>query len=162
MTELVRTWLLGVICTAMIMAVAESLVQNDGAKRVLKILGGVLLLLAAIRPVAELDEARLKRMSVEYGGLSQEYKDELQTAQDFLYESIIAENAAAYILDKAENLGMICEASVTIVWADEVPRLQAAEIKGSWTQEQREQLSRIIEEDLGIPEIVQYFEEIES
>ena len=162
MTAFIRTWLLGIVCAAMLMAVTESLVQKEGVKRALKILGGLLLTLAVIRPIAGLNETRLEDMADEYGALSQEYREELQATQYFLYESIIAENAAAYILDKANELGMVCEATVGVAWDDEVPQLREAEIKGNWTQEQREQLSRIIEQDLGIPGSMQCFEEIGS
>lgn len=154
-----KSWLLGVVCVAMLAAIAECLVPDGGAKRVLKIIGGMVLVLAIIKPLSKLDGRVLDKIVEEYDASARKYRDELQETKDNLYESIIGENAAAYILDKAEAMGVSCSVSVTVAWDGEVPCLQAVRIKGMWTAAQREHLSSIIEQDLGIPVALQYFEE---
>ena len=157
----VRSWLLGVVCTAMIAAVAECLVPAGRVKRVLRIAGGAALVLAVIHPFAG-QGGNLYLAGMDYGAEAREYQEELQQAHNILYESIIEENTAAYISDKAKELGMTCTVSVTVAWKDEVPVPHAVRIRGRWTAEQRETLLRIVERDLGIPGEMQYFEESES
>ena len=161
MIESIRAWLLGVVCAAMMIALAECLVPEGNVKRVLRMAGGMALVLAAVNPVLKLDEKVLTEITGDYSAEAQEYREELQKTQDILYESIIAENAAAYISDKAKELGVACSVFVTVAWDDEVPCLQSVRVKGMWTTEQRELLRNVIERDLGIPEAMQYFEESE-
>lgn len=160
MTELVRSWLLGITCAAMVLALAESLAPEGSVKRVCRLAGGLILMLAAISPVLKLEEADLKEITERYQTGVQEYREKLEEENDFLYESIIEENAAAYILDKAEELGISCQVSVTVAWTQEgVPQIHSARITGAMTQQQRSELSRILEQDLGIPVSLQYYKE---
>lgn len=160
MTELIGNWLLGVTCAAMVLALAESLTPEGGAKRICRLAGGAALLLAAIGPVAKLEEADLARLTARYQTRTEEYRQALDEETENLYETIIAENTAAYILDKAESLGVTCQVSVTVGWeADGTPRPAAVILHGAWTQTQKEELSRLIAADLGIPSAMQYFKE---
>lgn len=162
MTEWIRNWLLGVTCAAMVLALAESLAPEGGVKRVCRLAGGLVVLLAAISPVVKLDTADLSRITEDYRAAAEEYSQALEEENEFLYESIIAENAGAYILDKAEALGMVCTVSVTVARDQaDIPYPESTTVRGAWTQEQREALSRILETELGIPTQRQHFEEIQ-
>ena len=55
MMELVRQWLLGVACTAMVLALADSLAPKGSVKKVCRLAGGMALLLAAAGPLLRLD-----------------------------------------------------------------------------------------------------------
>ena len=160
MTELIRNWLLGVTCAAVLLALAESLIPEGSVKRICKLAGGAVLLLATIGPVANLEEADFARITEGYQRRAEEYRDALDEETEILYESIIAEKTAAYILDKAEELGVTCRVSVTVGWEkDGAPRPAAVTIRGEWTQEQKEALNQMIASDLGIPVAMQYFKE---
>lgn len=161
MTELIRNWLLGITCAAMVLALAESLAPEGSVKRVCRLAGGLVLLLAAIGPVVKLDEGKLARLTRDYHVEAEEYGEELTRQQEILYESIIAEECAAYILDKAEKLGISCRAEVTVAWQDGVPQPHTAIIAGTWTAQQHEALCGIIESELGIDRALQYYEEKE-
>ena len=160
MTELIRNWLMGVTCAAILLALAESLTPEGSVKRICRLAGGVVLLLAAISPVAKLEEADFARSTEQYQNRAEEYRDALDEETEILYESIIAEKTAAYILDKAEELGVTCQVSVTVGWEqDGTPRPAAVILYGLWTKEQKETLSHMITSDLGIPAAMQYFKE---
>lgn len=160
MTELIRSWLLGVTCAAMLLALAECLTPEGSVKRVCKLAGGVVLLLAAIGPVAKLEEADFARITERYQNSAEEYRKALDEETELLYESIIAEKTAAYILDKAEELGMTCQVSVTVGWEpDGTARPAAVILHGIWTKEQKETLTQRIASDLGIPAEMQYYKE---
>ena len=161
MTTMVREWLFGVICASMIAALCEYLAPDGSVKRICRFAGGAVLILAVIGPVLRLEEHDMEQLTKDYQNQAQEYSAELEAQNEILLESIIAEETAAYILDKAEALGISCRAAVTVAWdADEIPCPQSVKITGTWTQEQRSELSRLIREDLGIPEELQYFEEV--
>lgn len=159
MTELIRNWLLGVTCAAMVLALAETLAPEGSVKRVCRLAGGLVLLLAAVAPVVNLDEVELSQLTRGYKIETEEYGEELTRQQEILYESIIAEECAAYILDKAEALGMDCGVEVTVAWNDGVPQPHTVIITGIWTEQQQAELSGIIEADLGIGRALQYYEE---
>ena len=78
------------------------------------------------------------------------------------YQTIIENTAAAYIVDKAEELGIPCQAEVTFAYdEDGVPCLWEVTARGTWTEGRREVLSRLLEDDLGVPVQRQYYEEIQ-
>ena len=160
MTDLVRNWLMGITCAAMVLALAESLAPEGSVKRICRLAGGLVLMLAAIGPVIKLEAVDLEGITDRYQASVREYREKLEAENDFLYESIIAENTAAYILDKAKELEITCQVSVTVAWTqDGVPQPHSVRITGDLTQQQRSQLGQILEKDLGIPVSLQYYEE---
>lgn len=149
--DFIKEWLLGVTCAAMVLALAESLAPEGGVKRVCRLAGGLVLLLAAIGPVIRTEPADLSRMLEEYIAVSQDYTGELEEKNEDLYETIIEEHTAAYILDKAKQMGISCQVSVTVIRGEDgVPRPDAVRVTGALTEEQADRLGRMLEEDLGI------------
>lgn len=163
MTELLRDWLLGVTCAAMVLAIAEALTPEGGVKKICRLAGGLVLLLAAVSPVVKLDEGALTRALTEYHVTAQNYGDVLVEKNNILYKTIIEENTAAYILDKAETLGISCGVEVEFAYDDEgMPYPRETRVFGRWTEEQKAQLSLLLEKDLGIPPEQQLFERTEE
>ncbi len=161
MTGLVREWLLGVTAAALVLALAEALAPEGGAKKVCRLAGGMALLLAAAGPLAgALDGGLLTRAADGWRDRARGYEQELEEKSDLFYLSIIEEETAAYIVDKAKEFGFDCQAEVTYGYDEEaVPRPWEVTARGSWTQGQREQLSRLLEEELGVPPQRQFFHE---
>lgn len=160
--ELVRQWLLGVACTAMVLALVDSLVPAGNTKKVCRLAGGLALLVAAVGPVLRIDEEFLSHAIEEYQAMGQNYEKILEGKNALLYQTIIEDTAAAYIVDKAEEFGISCQAEVTFSYdEDGVPSPWEVTARGRWTEEQRAELSRLVEEELGVPIQRQYYEEIE-
>ena len=160
MIGLVRQWLLGVTCTALVLAIADSLAPEGNAKKVCRLAGGLALLIAAVSPVLRVDGESLSRAVSEYQTSVWVYERELEEKNVLLYQSIIEETAAAYIVDKAEELGISCQAEVTFAYdEDGVPYPWEVTARGVWTEDQRSRLSGLIESDLGISGQRQYYEE---
>ena len=157
----VRGWLLGVTAAALVLALAEALAPEGGAKKVCRLAGGMALLLAAVRPLTGLLDSGFLTQAVDgWRDRAQSYELELEEKNDLFYLSIIEEETAAYIVDKAKEFGFDCQAEVTYGYdEDSVPRPWEVTARGSWTQEQREQLSRLLEEELGVPAERQHYEE---
>ena len=66
MIELVRQWLLGVTCTALVLAAVDGLAPEGSAKKVCRLAGGLALLVAAVGPVLQMKGGNLSKMVLEY------------------------------------------------------------------------------------------------
>ena len=162
MTGFVRSWLLGVTAAALVLALAEALVPEGTVKKVCRLAGGMALLLAAAGPVLEIvDGAALTRAAEGWRGRTRQYEEALEERSGQFYLAIIEEETAAYVMDKARELGFECAAEVTWSYDEQgVPRPWEASARGTWTPEQRAGLERLLEEELGIPAQRQRYEEI--
>ena len=155
--ELLRQWLTGVTCAAIIVALADSLMAGGTVRRVGRLAGGLLLLAAVVKPVLELDPAVLSAASLR---LEAEAVPAAEEAGLDLMKSIIGEETGAYILDKAAELGISCQ-EVRVTCAVEengVPYPASVVVLGDMTQEEQDRLSRRIEADLAIPAERQTYE----
>lgn len=160
MMEAVRQWLLGVTCTAMVLALTQALAPEGGVKKVCRLAGGLALLLAAASPLLTLEDGAVSRALEEYRAAVRDCGDGLAEKADQFYETIIAEETAAYIVDKAEEIGVSCQAEVTFAYdEDGVPYPWEITARGEWTREQRGRLSALLERELGVPVQRQYYEE---
>ena len=160
MTGVVRQWLLGVTCTALVMAIADSLAPEGSVKRVCRMAGGLALLLAAVGPLLRLDSGILDNMLEEYRTAARYYAETLKEQNNSFYQTVIEESTAADIVDKAEEMGISCQAEVTISYDENgVPCPWEVTARGDWTDETREALERLLEDDLGVPPQRQHYEE---
>ena len=160
MTELVRQWLLGVACTALILAVAESLAPDGNVKKVCRLAGGLALMLAAVGPLLRLEAGALADALEGYRAQVRSYEETLKEQNNLFYQTIIEENTAAYIADKAEKMGISCQAEVTISYDENgVPCPWEVTARGDWTDEARKAMERLLEDDLGVPPQRQHYEE---
>ena len=160
MTELVRQWLLGVACTALILAVADSLAPDGSVKKICRLAGGLALMLAAVSPLLRLNSGALGDMLEKYQSAVHGYEETLETQNDLFYQTVIEGSTAAYIVDKAEEMGIFCQAEVTFSYDENgVPCPWEVTARGDWTDEAREALERLLEDDLGVPTQRQHYEE---
>ena len=154
--DVLRTWLLGLTVSSMALALAESLVVQEGMRRVLRLAGGVLLVIVVVSPLMEVDltdwDFSFSDYSRQIADLEAEYSGR-QQAQ--LTESIEAE-LATYIWDKARQMGLTVEAEVTVaVLEDGTVEPREATVTGPYS----EALSDLIAADLGIPREKQNWQE---
>jgi hypothetical protein len=80
-----------------------------------------------------------------------ETKEEQQESNDALLKSIIERELNAYVLDKAQSFGYSCTVSIFCeLGENNVPYPDRAEIRGLLAEEQRQKITKILSEDLGI------------
>lgn len=147
-----RGWLLGIISVSLLCALADALMPQGAVKRVGQLVCGLVMLAAVLSPLARLDVAGGQRWLDEWFSGLENRETELreQTGQNM--KAIIEEACAAYIVDKAASLGITCSAQVECREGEEGLFLPArARVTGPLSQGQRDELARILEEDLGIP-----------
>ena len=153
----VREWLLGVLCAAVLAALADRLPPQGAAGKIGRMAGGLLLLIAVVRPVVQADLSALASASLP---VWEEIGEAAWAETDMgLLKNIIGEETGAYILDKAEELGIPCtRVEVTCEEKDGVPYPSSVRISGPIGEAQRRALSRTIEADLAIPADRQTYE----
>ena len=155
--ELLRQWLTGVTCAAIIVALVDSLMAGGTVRRIGRLAGGLLLLAAVVKPVLEVDLSVLSAANLR---LEAEAVPAAEEAGLDLMKSIIGEETGAYILDKAAELGISCQ-EVRVTCAVEengVPYPASVVLVGDLTEEEQARLSRRIEADLAIPAERQSYE----
>ena len=112
-----------------------------------RLVSGLLLALAILRPLASRDWADLELPAVPAFRAGEQAAVYRKNQQDML-SAIIAEKTEAYIWDKANRLGLPCTATVTTAAGESgIPLPDAAVIRGPYSEE----LARCIEEEVGIP-----------
>ena len=160
MMEIIRSWLVGSTCAAMVVALAEGLMPQGAVRRIGRLTGGLVLLLAVTKPLIGLDPSAL---SLELTGEAEAWSGEstaLEQTNDDLLKTIIAQRTGAYILDKAAALGATCQVVVTVGPTEEggYPVPQAVTVSGDLTGQQCQLLTQTIAADLGIPPERQHYE----
>ena len=151
MTELLRQWILGVTCAAMIAAVVQAFARKGGAGKAAQLTAGLLVLLAAAKPLAGLSAFNISGALEDLQTQQEMRADELTEENDRMMKELIEGKTEAYILDKAEELGISCKVFVTYA-RDESGAFAPARVRltGTLTVEERQRLTGQIAADLGI------------
>ena len=151
MTGALTDWVRALCGAAVICAAAMALCPDGRVKRVLRLVCGLVMACALLSPVLELDFDAYSRALARYGEEARRTAEGAQEEARELNRSVIEAECAAYILDKAEALGLgACEAAVQADWDAEgfwVPRRGSVRRTGGYDAA----LSAAIEAELGIP-----------
>ena len=148
----VRSWLLTVITASLICALADALMPKGAVKRVGRLVCGLVLASAILSPLAGLDvesgQSWLERhlASVEF------QRAELEEEVNGQMKVIIEQEYAAYIVDKAAQLGAACSARTECRRDGGLYLPQRVEVTGAVPPPLQSELVQIIVRDLGVPE----------
>ena len=152
-----RTWLFGIVATAMALSILYALVPKGTFLTVAKCTGGLIMLLVVIRPLLALDLEGLHVDYREWERTVQQQTDDYTAANQEEMTAIIQQETAAYIAEKAAELGLTCHPEVTCQLRDGVPFPAAV----TMDIPRDAALARLIAEDLGIDEDHQSWRETE-
>ena len=159
MMDLVGNWLTGVTAAAILCALANSLMPDGPVLRVGRLACGLAVLAAVLGPVLRLEPMEPEAWLEEYGQVMAVQRQELEQTRAETARAVIEQSCAAYIADKAAELGAVCTARVTCAGEGGENWLpDRVTVRGTLTPSQREALSREIRTGLGIPETHQSFE----
>lgn len=152
MMELLKEWITGITGVSIVLATAQCLMPEGTIRRVGKLAGGMLLLLALIMPLKSIDPETLSFALTEYRLAESDGLEVLKLENNRLTQKIIEEQTAAYILDKAKSIGAACSVNVNYEYTDEgIAYPIAVTIYGDLTEAQKCKLIQIIEGDLAVP-----------
>ena len=111
---------------------------------------GLLLALTALSPLLKLDYDAIAKQIAEIRLDTETVRTGVEVQNRELQARIISEQAAAYIWDKAQELGLSVSVDVAIEEDGAYPDPAAVQISGQFTEMQRQNLARYIEENLAI------------
>lgn len=94
MMELLRQWLVGITCAAMIVALADSLTPSGTVRKIGRMAGGLLLLVAVVQPILHVDFSVLAASAVQIE--LESTQNELEKTDLELMKTIIGEKTGAY------------------------------------------------------------------
>ncbi|NCB51787.1 MAG: hypothetical protein EOM54_07905 [Clostridia bacterium] len=161
MTGLLREWVLGLCGSAVVCALALAVCPKGRVNGVLRVICGAVMTIALLAPVVGLDFEVYSESLEKYRVAADETAGSASKSEDILTRTIIEDECAAYILDKAVKLGLSMSCvRVSARWSEEgfwYP--YEAVLQALGTQEKKTELAEIVASDLGIPRDRQYWEE---
>ena len=145
-----REWLLSVTAAAILCALAQGLIPPGPVRRVGRMTAGLVMAAALLAPLVSLRGIEPQQWLESWQ--PQEEVQELEEQRDGTMKTIIETECGAYIVDKAARLGAKCEAQVVCTQEGEGVFLPwQVTITGEMSPGQREQLTKQIQEELGVP-----------
>lgn len=143
-----RAWLLGIVLTSLAGGLARQLAPQGREQAAVRLVSGLLLALAILRPLAGWQWEDLDWSAEEMERRTEEMAASYRKNQRDALSAIIEEKTEAYIWGKANRLGLSCTAEVTAEAGESgIPLPASAVIRGPYS----EVLARCIEEEVGIP-----------
>ncbi|MDY3282634.1 stage III sporulation protein AF [Dysosmobacter sp.] len=154
MMAALRSWLTAVLTTAVLLSLAERLAPEGSLRKITSLVGGLILLVVLTRPLTALGAGELRLDYEDRSAAVEQRRQELQAENDKTLAELIARETEAYISDKAAELGLECQASVTVAPnADGIPVPWSAELSCGPSGA----LAAELEQALGIPRERQVF-----
>lgn len=148
----IREYLISVTAAALLCGILKSLMGEKGNSAALvRLICGIFLALTMIRPLKELN---LQDFSLLPTGLLEEARLTSGEGEEYTRqakEDLIIQQCEAYILDKAQTLEASIQVEIQISQEGE-PIPAGSIITGNLSPYARNQLSKTLEEDLGIPQ----------
>lgn len=158
--EWMKSWLVSIVCAAMVAAVADALSPKGFPKQLARYAGGLLVLLAVLGPVKRLDSKAIGDGVANLKGRYSGYTEAFAEQNTEVTKAIIAEETAAYISDKAAGLGITqCRVEVRCRLTEEgFPAPETVRVEGCGDEKAWQALSRAITADFAVEESAQTLE----
>lgn len=116
-----RSWLLSVTACAVLVSIVQQLTDGGTMKKIVRFVGGMVLMLAMLRPLLSLTFDLPELDGGHYREAVEALKETLNAEQDSALGDSIAAQTQAYIEDKASSLGLSVRAEVQTALRDGVP-----------------------------------------
>ena len=155
MTAGIRGYLLAVAAAGILVSLAAALLPKGAVHRTGQFVGSLVLVLAVLSPVAQLDLPDMAKAISRARMEAREAVTGVETGNQEILIALIKEDCETYIWDKAVQMGLDVEVEVTVEDGVTYPYPTGVSITGSVPPAQQAVLSKWIEENLGIPEAQQ-------
>ena len=146
----IRSYLISVVAVCMITVIAGVLVRESALKKIVRLIGGMLILLVAIRPLLSLDMKAIGEYIENINSTYQFDTDKIKRTQQELMREQVKQSSETYIEKQAKSLGGTLQAQVTLSDED-YPVPVSVVLIGSMKPEDAKAVSEYIETALGIP-----------
>ena len=150
MMEAVRGYLLRLTAGAFLSA-GLSLIPKGTSKKAAAVLCGLVMLLLALTPLAQLDYEALSETISRLELEKEEARTGIEIQNQDLVARIISGRVQAYILDKAASLGLTVTVELEMETRTATPYPKAVTIHGEANPAQKQQLQQYLEQTFAIP-----------
>jgi len=158
MISFFKEWIIGITAVSILTAAVQSLLPQGNIKKVGNIASGLVLLLSIATPLFNLEAADLSAAITEFRLQENGHSELLAIENKALVKRIIEEQTAAYISDKATELGAKCTIEVSYSYSDNgTAYLSSVVIVGDLSPEQKKYLSEYLEREFSISEVHQTY-----
>ena len=160
MIHSLKEWITGITYVSLIAGIMIAVTPKGKPKQIAKFAGGLLLMIAFLKPMLSAGHDTASFFTV-ISNEKEEYRKQFERDRETALNSIIEQKTAAYILDKARELG-IADCRISL-------RLQANDnqyaypyevwVTATVSNEQHIALAEIIEKEIGIASSMQHWSE---
>ncbi len=147
MMEQIRQYVLSVIAAAILCGIVDAITPNKKAAPMRKLLTGIFMTFVAIRPLADIQLTALPSFADTYTSQAVAAVAEGEIITQQANAAIIKPRVEAYILDKAEALGVRLRVNVTL---DEKGVPVSVQLSGAVSPGAKTSLETMLETELGI------------
>lgn len=117
---MLENWIRSVVAVSAVCAVCCALTPEGRPKKACRIVFGIVMVIAIIAPLKELDFREYSISAEKYKLRAEQLVASASEAKENLDRRIIEEKYEAYILDKAQNCGVTpCSVTVNCAWSNE-------------------------------------------
>ncbi|MBR3910383.1 MAG: hypothetical protein IKJ54_03720 [Anaerotignum sp.] len=110
--ENIRGWIGSVAAVMMIMAAVSAICPKNSAGRIVALCGSLILTAVLITPLKSFDVALFEQYAESYVRGLEEKGARLKEENEMLRDDIIEKNLRAYILERADMMGIDCDVRV--------------------------------------------------
>jgi len=147
-----KEWLMAVIAISLLCAAADSLMPPGAVKKMGKLVCSLSVLCVTISPLAAVRGETLTDWMEGISGQMDELRAGLEEEAGQNQKAVIEEHCAAYISDKAAELGIVCRVEVDCVSHPDGLWLPACvRLWGEFDDVAQSRLTELLERQLGIP-----------
>ena len=150
--EGIRQYIISVTTAAVLCGILTSLVGGKHIKPVWMLIVGIFMTLTAIRPLADIDLGAVPTLTEGYSSLAEEAVQAGESMMTAQTQAIIKSRLEAYILDKAERMGVSLTVEISL---GESGLPVSVRLSGDVSPGAKSRLRSIIATDLGIPKEAQ-------
>lgn len=151
MMAALKDWLMTVIAVSVLCAAADSLMPEGGVKKVGRLACALCVLCVMLSPLAAARGQNLTQWMENYEHELNEMRAQLEDQTGQTQKSVIEEACAAYVSDKAAQLGVQCRVEVDCVRHEEGLWLpQSIRLWGNFDDVNQSRMTELLEQQLGV------------
>ena len=147
----IRKYLLSVAAASLLTSLLPALLPKGKIQKVEAFIGSLVLILTILSPVVKLNASSIRKAMESYQIDLQDTQRGIEKKSRGVLEELISQRCEEYIWDKAAQMGLQLEIEITVGGNPDIPVPVSASMVGVCSQEDQAVLSKILEEELGIP-----------
>jgi len=146
-----KEYILAVCITALIITLLQAVITDEAIKKYSSFAGGVALLIVMATPLVHLDPSQAVDIIQSHLQQADALEAQIENHEGLSSADLISERCTAYILERAESLGLSVRIDLEMSDDKYYPYPASVIITGSWDELQKNKLENILTNEIGIP-----------